>query len=130
MQQSSADFTSTFRLLCDAAEDESGDPLVRELFTAPAVYDEWAAQWRKRLDSEPGSSQEHAAAMRRVNPAFIPRNHLVEAVIESAVSRQDFQPFQQLLDVTSHPYEDRPDLERYSAPARPEQAVLRTFCGT
>jgi serine/tyrosine/threonine adenylyltransferase len=68
--------------------------------------------------------------MRTANPVFIPRNHLVQVVIDAAVQRQDFQPFEDLLEVVSRPYEDRPGLERYSAPARPEEYVLQTFCGT
>jgi uncharacterized protein YdiU (UPF0061 family) len=68
--------------------------------------------------------------MRNVNPAFIPRNHLVEEALEAAVRRQDFHPFEQLLDVVSRPWEDRPNLERYATPARPEETVSRTFCGT
>jgi uncharacterized protein YdiU (UPF0061 family) len=68
--------------------------------------------------------------MRRANPAFIPRNHLVQAVIDAATLRQDFQPFEQLLDVVTHPWEDRPHLERFATPARPEEAVQQTFCGT
>jgi len=41
--------------------------------------------------------------MRRVNPVFIPRNHMVEAVLDAATWRQDFQPFEELLDaVTQH----------------------------
>jgi len=70
------------------------------------------------------------AAMRQVNPAFIPRNHLVEAALNAAVSRQDFQPFEELLDVVSRPYEDRRGLERFATPARPEESVRQTFCGT
>jgi uncharacterized protein YdiU (UPF0061 family) len=54
----------------------------------------------------------------------------VEAALEAAVEHEDFQPFEQLLDVVSHPYQDRPDLERYSTPARPNECVLQTFCGT
>jgi len=46
------------------------------------------------------------------------------------VERQDFQPFEKLLDVVSRPYEDRPGLERYTTPARPEECVRQTFCGT
>jgi uncharacterized protein YdiU (UPF0061 family) len=68
--------------------------------------------------------------MRRSNPAFIPRNHMVEEALEAAVERQDFQPFEQLLNVVTRPYEDRPELERYATPARPEQCVSQTFCGT
>ncbi len=68
--------------------------------------------------------------MRTANPAFIPRNHLVEAALDAAVERQDFQPFEELLDVVSRPYEDRPDLDRYATAARPEECVNQTFCGT
>jgi uncharacterized protein YdiU (UPF0061 family) len=125
-----ADFTLTFRKLCDAAVGPEGDEGLRALFADPGAYDTWAYRWRQRLKEEPGSDEARAAAMRAVNPAFIPRNHLVEAALEAAVWRQDYQPFEDLLDVVSHPYEDRPGLERYAAPARPEQVVSRTFCGT
>ena len=68
--------------------------------------------------------------MRRVNPAFIPRNHRVEQAIEAAVERDNFQPFEQLLDVVTHPWEEQPGQEDYAAPARPDEQVLQTFCGT
>ena len=127
MAANKADFTLTFRGLCAAAE---GDDSVRSLFANPQAYDEWAVAWRQRLAEEPGSPQVRAAAMRLVNPLFIPRNHLVEEAIAAAVEQDDFQPFEQLLEVVTHPFEDRPDWERYAAPARPEQCVLQTFCGT
>jgi uncharacterized protein YdiU (UPF0061 family) len=130
MAENRADFTLTFRRLCDAAEGFEGDAGVRVLFADPAAYDGWAADWRHRLEEEPTSAQERAAAMRTANPAFIPRNHLVQAAISAAIERQDFQPFEELLDVVSHPYEDRPGLERYSTPALPEECVSQTFCGT
>jgi uncharacterized protein YdiU (UPF0061 family) len=130
MSANQADFTLTFRRLCDAAAGPEGDQGVRTLFVDPAAYDSWARAWRLRLNEEPGSEQARAAAMRSVNPLFIPRNHLVEAALQAAVLRQDLQPFEELLDVVARPYEDRPKLERYSTPARPEEYVHQTFCGT
>jgi serine/tyrosine/threonine adenylyltransferase len=131
MAANQADFTLTFRRLCAAAAGSEGDQGVRTLFADPAAYDEWAVGWRRRLEDEPVSGEGRAAAMRRVNPAFIPRNHMVEAALTAAAERQDFQPFETLLEVVLHPYEDSgPDLERYATPARPEECVLRTFCGT
>ena len=130
MAANKADFTLTFRRLCDAVGGKEGDGAVRGLFTDPSAYDAWSSRWRLRLDEEPGSGQARAVVMRAVSPAFIPRNHMVEAALEAAVWRQDFQPFEEFLDVVSRPYEDRPDLERYAAPARPEEYVGRTFCGT
>jgi uncharacterized protein YdiU (UPF0061 family) len=125
-----ADFTLTFRRLCDAAAGPRGDAGVRALFADPEAYDGWVPGWRRRLEEESVDGQARAAAMRRVNPEFIPRNHVVEAALEAANLRQDFQPFEDLLAVISRPYDERPELEKYSTPARPEERVLQTFCGT
>jgi uncharacterized protein YdiU (UPF0061 family) len=126
MAADGADFTLTFRRLCDAAEGPAGDSAVRSLFIDSGAYDAWAARWRARLPSETIP----AASMRAVNPAFIPRNHLVEAALTAAVERLDFQPFEDLLSVVLRPFDDGPGLERYAAPPRDEERVLQTFCGT
>jgi uncharacterized protein YdiU (UPF0061 family) len=130
MEANHADFTLTFRKLCDAAAGPDGDAGVRTLFADAGAYDGWAAGWRQRLQEEAEDGQARAASMRSVNPAFIPRNHLVEGALEAASGRQDFQPFEELLDVVSRPYEERPGLERYAMAARPEECVRQTFCGT
>ena len=127
MAANRADFTLTFRKLCDAAE---GNDAVRALFADPSAYDEWAAAWNRRLQQEPVSPKMRAAAMRLVNPAYIPRNHLVEAAITAAVEQDDFKPFEGVLEAVTRPFEERPGLERYAAPARPEECVVQTFCGT
>jgi uncharacterized protein YdiU (UPF0061 family) len=67
--------------------------------------------------------------MRVVNPAFIPRNHRVEEVIRAALD-EDLEPFEQLLKVLAHPFEDQPEFARYADPARPDQVIRETFCGT
>jgi protein adenylyltransferase len=130
MARNQADFTLTFRRLSDAALDPVGDRDVRQLFADPAAYDEWAVRWRQRIGDEPQDPAARQAAMRAVNPAFIPRNHRVEAVIEAAVNRDDFAPFEELLTVVAKPYEDQPALSRYAEPPEPHERVLQTFCGT
>jgi uncharacterized protein YdiU (UPF0061 family) len=130
MAANRADFTLTFRRLCDAAAGFEGDARVRELFADPGAFDSWAVGWRRRLGEEQGSAQARVAAMQSASPAFIPRNHLVAAALDEAVQRQDFQPFEELLDVVSRPFDDRPGLERYAKAARPEECVSQTFCGT
>jgi uncharacterized protein YdiU (UPF0061 family) len=68
--------------------------------------------------------------MRRANPAFIPRNHRVEEVIQAALADADFAPFERLLSVVTRPYEEQPEhAELADAPA-PEERVTATFCGT
>ena len=129
MGEQGADFTLTFRRLCDAAVDpETG--AVRSLFTDPAPFDSWAARWRQRLAGEPGTPDARRAAMRAVNPAFIPRNHLVEAALTAAIARDDFGPFEEMLAVVTRPYDDLPGFARYGLPPEAGEKVYQTFCGT
>ena len=130
MAQNQADFTLTFRRLGDAVLDAADNSEVRSLFIDPAAYDEWAVRWRQRLIEEPQDAATRRNAMRSVNPAFIPRNHRVEAVIQAAMNNDDFAPFEELLTVLSKPYEDQPAFAAYAEPPLPDQRVLQTFCGT
>ena len=130
MGEQKADFTLTFRRLSDAAADPSAIKAARSLFTDPAPLDAWAARWHARLAGEPATPEARRAAMRAVNPAFIPRNHLVEAALTAAIVRDDQGPFEEMLTVLSRPYEDQPGFERYALPPEPDEAVYQTFCGT
>jgi uncharacterized protein YdiU (UPF0061 family) len=130
MHENSADFTSTFRGLCDAAADEKADANVRALFSNPAAYDSWAARWRSRLAAERLDPDARAQAMRSVNPAFIPRNHRVEQALDAAIAYGDFSPFDELLTVLSRPYEDQAVFTDYANPPHANERVFQTFCGT
>jgi len=130
MAENQADFTLTFRRLCDAAAGPDHDGAVRDLFVDPTAYDRWAVRWRERFGQEPRQSATRQAAMRAVNPAYIPRNHRIEALIEAAVERNDFAPFEELLTVLSKPYEDQPAFVAYAQPPEPHERVQQTFCGT
>jgi uncharacterized protein YdiU (UPF0061 family) len=130
MQRNQADFTLTFRRLCDAAEDAAADTTVRALFANPRDYDAWAERWRLRSAREAAAPRERAAAMRLINPAVIPRNHRIEQVIDAAVQRQDFEPFAELSTVLSQPYQLSGLHASYADPPQPGERVLQTFCGT
>src|SRR6202790_890936 len=130
MAKNQADFTVTFRRLSDAALAPADDREVRELFAESGAYDEWGARWRQRISDEPQYPAARQSAMRSVNPAFIPRNHLIEAGIEAAVDRDDYAPFEELLMVLSKPYQDQPAFAGYAEAPEPHQRVLQTFCGT
>ena len=129
MARGKADFTLTFRRLGDAAGDEAAAAEVRALFDEPGAIDEWIGRWRKRIAEEAQSPSERRAAMHAINPAFIPRNHRIEAVIVAAVAG-DTAPFEELIKVLAHPFEDQPEFAEYAAPPKPEERVCQTFCGT
>jgi uncharacterized protein YdiU (UPF0061 family) len=121
------DFTLAFRRLADAAGDPEADAPVRSL--VGEGYDAWAARWRQRLATEALDLPSRRATMRAANPAFIPRNHRIEAVIAAAVEN-DFAPFEELLAVLARPFEDQPDFAHYMDPPKEHERVCQTFCGT
>jgi uncharacterized protein YdiU (UPF0061 family) len=130
MARGKADFTLTFRRLGDAALDAGSDAKVRSLFADNGeAFDEWLARWRQRTGEEPQSSAARQAAMQSVNPAFIPRNHRIEAVIASAVGG-DTAPFEELIKVLAKPFEDQPEFADYANPPAAHEVVCQTFCGT
>jgi len=129
MQESHADFTLTFRGLARMAGDPDARSRVRELFSATSNIDGWLKDWQERLTRETQSAAERAANMRAANPAFIPRNHRVEAALSAAESA-DYALFHKLLGILQRPYEEQPDAAEYAQPPGPSERVLQTFCGT
>ena len=125
MADGEADFTLTFRRL-----DPELDAGVLPLFKNPEAYDAWAVRWRERLAREPQDAATRRLAMRSANPAYIPRNHRVEAALAAAVEREDFAPFEELLKVLARPFEDRAEFAAYAEPPPEDQRVCQTFCGT
>ena len=78
-----------------------------ELFEFPDALQPWLERWRARLAQDALSRVDRQALMYRANPVFIPRNHLVEAAIAAAPTRDDLSVFQQLVDVLGNPHEYR-----------------------
>ncbi|MBZ7920853.1 YdiU family protein [Ensifer adhaerens] len=130
MHKSEADFTLTFRRLCESARDPAADALLGSSFASAATIEPWLQDWRQRLGRETMTPKERAAAMKTVNPAYIPRNHRIEKAIAAATEEADFSLFEALVDVTAKPYEDQPRFAAYQEPPKPEEEVQRTFCGT
>jgi uncharacterized protein YdiU (UPF0061 family) len=118
LEQSHVDYTSFFRHLGTAARGDA-EPS-RGLFVDLATFDGWLEKWR--------ALGPDAEAMDRVNPVYIPRNHLVEAL--AAATSGDVGPLDRLLEATTSPYVERPALERFAAPAPDDFGPYQTFCGT
>jgi uncharacterized protein YdiU (UPF0061 family) len=128
MHEAGADWTLTFRALGDAVERNDAPALA--LLGSNGFWEAWAERWRARLALEAHDAVARAAAMRAINPLYLPRNHLVEAALHAAVQAGDYGPFEELLGVIVKPFAHRDGLERFTLPARPEERVLATFCGT
>ena len=111
MAQAGADFTQSFRAL--------GTDDIGYYIGAHAGFDLWHDAWMQSADHDKLNS---------INPAIIPRNHIVEAMITEAVAG-NMQLFHALNDTLKTPFvtPQNPDFSR--APADNE-LVHQTFCGT
>jgi len=122
------DYTLAFRYLADGALGQE-EP-IRALFGDPSAYDIWSGHWRARLARETVVPSVRAQAMRRATSAFIPRNHRVEEALSAAVERGDYAPFETLLNILAHPFDDQPEFAAFAEPAPEGRGCYRTFCGT
>jgi uncharacterized protein YdiU (UPF0061 family) len=120
-----ADWTGSFRALADVLRGE--DPAAS--FFEPEPVAAWVVDWQEALRAALIVPQRAATAMDRVNPIYIPRNHLVEAAL-SAAEAEDFALLHTLIDAITHPYDRRPGLDAYTQPAPDTFGPYRTFCGT
>jgi uncharacterized protein YdiU (UPF0061 family) len=132
LQTQAVDYTLAWRHLADAAEGRS-EPL-RERFRDLTALDAWLDAWQARLqrDTLAGGpvATVRAAAMRRVNPWIIARNHRVEIAL-AAANAGDLGPFEALLAALRRPCTEDPTLGAYAEAAPPEvTAAYQTFCGT
>ncbi|MGA0367536.1 MAG: protein adenylyltransferase SelO family protein, partial [Ilumatobacteraceae bacterium] len=120
MEENHVDFTSFFRRLADAARgDRAG----------VASMSAWVDRWLERVTAESDDLIATATAMDRVNPAYVPRNHLVEEAL-AAGSEGDLSVLRTLLEALTHPFAERPGFDRFAEPAPADGAPYVTYCGT
>ena len=81
IQDNEADFTLTFRGLCEADLSPERDGSLLHLFKDAEANDKWGTNWRVRLSRETKAPDERVELMHQANPAVIPRNHRIEQVI-------------------------------------------------
>ena len=127
LESGRVDHTLFFRRLSDAVRGDDGP--ARSLFADPSAFDAWAPAWRAMLPVDPRARGALADAMDRVNPLYIPRNHLVEAALEAA-TEGDLAPFETLLAAVTRPFGARSGFDRFAEPAPADAPPHRTYCGT
>jgi uncharacterized protein YdiU (UPF0061 family) len=91
---------------------------------------EWVVTWKNRLNAEEVTNEDKILLLQKNNPVYIPRNHLVEKVINKAVEEDDYSDMKMLIKILEKPYDYNIKDDFYTKPPKPEERVLQTFCGT
>lgn len=122
LEDEGLDHTSTFRAL---SLDRISDINVNDEET----FNAWAVKWQTALEKNDQSKEDAYRLMKSVNPAVIPRNHLVEEALFYAVKTDDYSKVEKLNEIFKDPFNDNHD-EYYKRPPRDEEMIQNTFCGT
>lgn len=130
MAANNADFTLAFRRLARVESSGADEASYAALFATEGAVRGWLVRWRERLARETTTPATRRAAMDAVNPAVIPRNHLVDAALRSAADAGDLAPFEALLEAVTSPFDPRWEDTAHAHPPAVPDPTFRTFCGT
>jgi uncharacterized protein YdiU (UPF0061 family) len=116
LAQNRVDYTIFLRRLCnfDSTAGALNSPL-RDLVLDRAAFDAWAARYAAALRQQGSVDAERAAAMRRLNPKYILRNHLAEIAIRRAADARDYSEVNRLHALLTRPFDEQPEYEAYAA---------------
>ena len=122
MKKLKMDYTNTFYFL-------SQDNFKTNQISINNEFIEWQKKWNKSI-KKTNSLNEAKQLMKKYNPVFIARNHLVDEAIKKAVVG-DMSSFNKLLEILKKPYKNIDGLEEYMKPPSPNfEECFQTYCGT
>jgi len=138
MHQSRCDFTDSFRRLANISSADGSvsapvsatTPSLRDTMLDIEAFDGWLADYRARLLAEGNTDDAaRAAAMNKVNPRYVLRNHLAQRAIELAQTG-DHSEIERLLKVLAHPFDELPGQEAYAAPPPEGSESIEVSCSS
>lgn len=123
IEKENLDFTNSFLNLGKSLKQPT------DFFKPSDDFNTFYSQWKNRIEHQGSSIETVAIAMNKVNPIYIPRNHLIEDMIKEAING-NFDSFHEFNKILSTPFTEQDVSEKYKLPPEKEQIVPATFCGT
>ena len=118
MELKKADYTNTFAALTMNSYSKNS------LFTS-SEFESWKKKWKERVKNNENS----LSIMKQSNPIYIPRNHLVESALKSAINGNK-EEFDKLLDIMSNTYNYNANYDKLQTVPEDFDKSYKTFCGT
>lgn len=144
MAQDKVDYTRLFRRLCEfttldapAFSEEAAkavlvnnNPQIGELFTQQDKWKSWAFNYNQRLKAEHSSDTIRSKEMKKTNPKFIARNHLLQKAIEKAEKDKDNSAINTLFMLLQTPFDEHPEFDDLANPPKNHEKHLEISCSS
>ena len=109
--------------------EKEGPPKSHKIYSKIKSSD-WYAKWTKRLNINKKNLKKILKTLLINNPSIIPRNHIVEKVLNDAINENKKDSLNEFLNALNDPYKLRTFDDPYTKPPSPNEEVTQTFCGT
>ena len=127
MMDNQSDYTITFRGISEVLRDNLDEFYGQ--FNDREEIEVWLIDWQNQLKEEHKDIASLAEQLDSINPAFIPRNHILQEVIEGAYEN-DFTKFYEMIEIIKNPFVANKETSSYMTAPLEEQKISKTFCGT
>lgn len=124
LEENKIDFTNGFRSLSKIMLKEGS------LNIEDVKYLNWEERWMKRLEDQKTDIKEIAKKIDKINPILIPRNHIIANIIDKTITENDSSELKEFLKMIEKPFTENKEYNKYYAPAKNDEKVINTFCGT
>lgn len=122
MQDTEADFTNTFLVL-------EGTFTPKDSIYQESRWKDWVKTWQEEKKKRGIRDEDAIALMRKTNPSFIPRNHLVEIALANA-NQGNTSVVEQFIERSKSPYNREEGYDYSREVPVGGDGNYRTFCGT
>tara|TARA_B100000963_G_scaffold294698_1_gene265410 strand:- start:28650 stop:30110 length:1461 start_codon:yes stop_codon:yes gene_type:complete len=122
MNENKVDYTNTFCELMGKLE-------INDDKFKSKYFKEWKKRWVSRLKKNKNDVKISEKMMLDSNPLVIPRNHIVEKILQKAED-DNFLKINELLNTMQNPKSNYSHLQEYQSPPRGNYEKYVTYCGT
>ena len=127
MKDHKLDYTQTFASLTASLAHDATDSVIAIEASLAEVLNEWLPRWNTRIALFKAAAHTLMVAS---NPVVIPRNHHVEALLESCQETGDLTSLTKFLAVLRQPYLETIDTKNYQDAPVDGDKDYHTYCGT
>ena len=126
IRYNSIDFTLSFRDLAKVFNKTKN--IEDSVFANLDDFKRWHEDWKTQIISENTNLKNITRKMDLTNPCYIPRNHIIENVLENAVNG-DMSLANEILDLYKDPFSENDNNEFFKNPSKTNVPYV-TYCGT